>query len=100
MSLECVCVCLTNDLDGGRGVDAATLVASGAGVQSCVLLSNPLDAERAVGVVQLHACRETQGQLDSHIHTHTHTNKLILTSALISTLKFVTSVGFLLFITL
>lgn len=90
--------CLTDDLDGGRGVDAAALVAGGAGVHACVLLPNPLDAERAVGVVQLHPCRETQRQLDTHANTRVHARTqtqaclCVLTSALISTFGFVTSV--------
>lgn len=96
---ECETRCLTDDLDGGRGVDAAALVASGAGVQSRVLLSNPLDAERAVGVVQLHPCRETDTQ-NTHARKHTCCNVIlatycycsgfILISALVSTFGFVT----------
>lgn len=48
---QAVCVCvlrLTNDPDGGRGVDTTTLVAGGAGVKPGVLLPDPLDAQRAV----------------------------------------------------
>lgn len=59
----CVCGCLTDDPDGGWGVDTTTLVAGGAGVKAGVLLCDPLDTQRAVRVLQL----------DPWIKWHTHT---------------------------
>lgn len=37
-------------------MDAPALVAGGAGVDAGVLLSDPLDTQRAVGILQLNPC--------------------------------------------
>lgn len=56
-----LCVRLTDDPDGGRGVDTPALVAGRAGVKPGVLLSHPLDAQNAVRVLQLDPCEEARG---------------------------------------
>lgn len=57
----CACGCLTDDADGGWGVDTTALVAGGAGVKTSVLLSDPLDTQRAVWILQLDPCEGGTG---------------------------------------